>query len=66
METTTGLNYSTPELDYKTMWDKLGADMEHLMRMNVTIFHPAIVLGYMGFIQQIEEAKKRDENNGNG
>ena len=45
------------EYNYEAMWDKLRLEMEHLMEKNVSCFHPAIVLGYMGFISQEERLR---------
>lgn len=60
MSLDTQIKDTTTKLDYQIMWDKLRLDMEDLMQKNIDIFHPAVILGYMNFIEQIEEAKKRE------
>ena len=50
---------TTKKLDYQTMWDKLRKELEYLeYRDDGVTTRPVIVLQYMGFIEQIEEAKK--------
>lgn len=54
--------HSIKRPDYQTMWERLRGQMHILIAKNVSIFHPAVVLQYMGFIEQIEEAEKEKSN----
>lgn len=55
---------TTKVLDYQAMWERLRTEIEYLTWNNANIFHPVIVLQYMGFIREIEEAKREEQGNG--
>ena len=45
-------------MDYQAMWEKLATQLAELERLNVRLLDPAIVMSYMGFIEQIEQLKE--------
>ena len=45
-------------MDYEHMWKRLKNEMRCLNQDGVTCFHPVIVLGYMDFLEQIEQEKE--------
>lgn len=49
-------------IDYEHMWKKLRWEMRHLSQAGVTCLHPVIILGYMDFLEQIEQAKVERKN----
>lgn len=62
MDTNIQTKDSTSKLDYQAMWANLRKEMEYLIWKNVQTIHPTIILAYMGFGEQIEQAKKEECN----
>lgn len=44
-------------MDYQAMWKRLIEEMDYLIIKEVRAIDPRIVLGYIGFLEEIERYK---------
>ena len=46
-------------MDHETMWVRLREEMNNLQEKGLQVITPAVVLGYMDFIEQIERTEEK-------
>ncbi len=46
-------------MDHEKMWKKLRDEMENLQEKGLQVITPAVVLGYMDFIEQLAVAEEK-------
>ena len=48
-------------MNYETMWMRLLDELQNLRRQGVLHTDPAIIIGYMYFIQRIQQLEEKEE-----
>lgn len=60
MQTNSTLDQEEVSIDHQKVWRRLREEIHNLIDKGIQQIPPVVVLGYMDFLEQIEETKGRE------